>query len=368
MFTSAHSTSQRGIHDLQHLVDLALDAGARSLLLLSAVGNGTDHALATLTETLPVPVFGGVFPKLIFGGATRAQGYVVVGCTHAADVRLVRGLSDLDFEPAAAVASVLDALPPEPGTVFVFLHGRTHRVDSVLEALYDRLGPDHAYVGAGAGSLDAPSHLSVVSGHGAETDALLVAFLPRPASLVVEHGFATLAGPFTATSAAGTVLSDIDFEPALGVYARSLDLSEHEALRIAYRHPLGIALPDGTLVVRDIVAAAGTALISVGEIPPHSRLYVLHGTAADLIRSAREAARCLASADGPVLAFDCVSRSAVLGDDADLEYVAVADGLAGIEVVGAHSVGEIASRGGQPIEFHNKTLVLVAGARAATTA
>jgi hypothetical protein len=365
MFTSAHCTIRRGMHDLQRIVDLALADGARSLLLLSAVENGTDRALAALTESLPVPVFGGIFPKIIIGGAVQAQGYIVVGCRDVADVRVIRGLSSLDFDPAVGVAETLGAPAGSAGTAFVFLHGRTHRVDSVLEAVYDHLGADLAYVGAGAGALDAPASLSIVSGRGAETDAMVIALLPSRAAVVVEHGFHAVAGPFAATSAAGTVLSDLDFEPALTVYARSLGTSEDDALDVAHHHPLGIAYPDGSFVVRDVVAASGSALISVGEIPSHCRLHVLHGNAEELISSARDAASRLAAGSGPVLVFNCISRSAVLGDAAADEYAAVGEALGARSVVGAQSVGEIASFGGHPVEFHNKTLVLVTGAEEA---
>lgn len=367
MFTSVHGTSDGSTHALRALSDLALEQGARSLMILSASGNGELDALDTLVRSFSVPVFGGVFPGVIEGTTLRTSGYVVFGLRSRATVASARGLSAVDEVRFDDTLAGVNEAGGTSGTAIVFLNGLSRRIDAALDAVYDVCGANRTYLGAGAGSLRDPFMRSVFSNDGLIPDALVVALVPDASSVSVGHGWQLRKGPFTATASAATTLNELDFEPASNVYARVLGTTPERLADdrdVLDTHPLGIVTVTGEVIVRDVVDVIDGALVCVGEVPAQSRLYVLEGDRQTLIDAATGVAEALPDGRGPVALFDCVSRLTILGDELSTQYHAMRDRTAARSLAGAQTIGEIASTAGQPPAFLNKTLVL-AGAQGA---
>ena len=101
------------IEDLQGLIaEAEADSATKAIMVLGGDENGWDPAsLNPVLSACTKPVFGGLFPRLIFGESLLDKGMIVVGLPYAVDVSLVRGLSDgsVDFE------DIIDGLvPAEP--------------------------------------------------------------------------------------------------------------------------------------------------------------------------------------------------------------------------------------------------------------
>jgi len=364
MFTGVHGTTERSTHALRVLTDVALAQGARSLMILSAVDNGDIPALDAFVRGLSVPVFGGLFPGLIEGGELRTSGHVVFGLRPRATVASAQSLSSVEEGRFASMLATVGDEAAQPGTAFVYLSGLSRRIDAALDAVYDACGANRTYIGGGTGSLSDPHAPSVITNAGVLADAVVVALVSDVAAASVGHGWHTHHGPYTATASAATTLRELDFEPASHVYARALGVEVAELAgnqRLLNTHPLGIVTVDGDVIVRDVIDVVDGALVCVGEVPRQARLHILTGDTEGLIVAASDVADGLSVAAGPVVAFDCVSRGAVLAEALPRQYAALRAQLAGRPLAGAQTIGEVASGSGHPPEFHNKTLVLAGG-------
>lgn len=96
---------------MTHLADEALQAGAKSLLVLAADANDCKpEDFDSWLARCPGPVFGGVFPQLMHDNRNHEQGYIVVGLGEAVEACNVSGLSATrairNFEALAGVQPV----------------------------------------------------------------------------------------------------------------------------------------------------------------------------------------------------------------------------------------------------------------------
>jgi hypothetical protein len=360
LFTSARATAGRDPRALRAAIDDTVAEGAGSILMLNALQPDGLAALRRVIRWSPVPVFGGVFPSVIFGTDVLEVGHVVLGLASRARIGLVQGLSDVEFAAEAAVAAAVDATDPH-GTTFLFVAGGAQRIEGVLRSVYDHLGADRCYLGGGCGVLDDLDRPSVVSPEGIHRDALVVASVREPSSVAVALGWRPVAGPFTVTASAGTLVRELDFAPASDVFHEHLRRRDDGRAGPAPARALGVSSLTGELVVRDVIGASDTGLSCVGEVPSFGRVYLLEGDAPQLVAAAAEGARSLESVPGPRLVLDCVSRVGVLGSSVIDELRALRGATGAASTAGAWTVGEIAGGQGQPIAFLNKSLV-VAGA------
>jgi len=192
----------------------------------------------------------------------------------------------------------------------------------------------------------------------------------EPIGIGVFHGWQPVGDPMLITRSAGNVVLTIDEEPALDRYLRihgaPADLAEDpEAFaRFAATHPIGISRRSGE-EIRFISSAdpAERSITSVGGVPHGAVAHAMEGTAASVLDATDAAcAQALAQLHGPplaVLAFDCVARRGVMGDEGIVEEVARLEAHVGAPVAGFYTYGEFARVRGAS-GFHNQTLVTLA--------
>jgi hypothetical protein len=361
IFTGVRAAVAGGPHALRAAIEATVADGALSILLLAAVPGDGLAALRRAVEWSPVPVFGGLFPGVLYDGDVLDEGYVVFGLASRARIDVVQGLSEVEFDVASAVARAVHAPRPE-GTTFLFLSGGAHRIEGVLRAVYDHLGADRCYVGGGCGILDDLDRVNVVAPDGLHRDALVVASVPEASSAAVALGWRPVAGPFTVTAAAGTLVRELDFQPAAEIFAEYLRTRDAGGSEPAPTRALGVASLTGDFVVRDVLRASADGLSCVGEVPAYGRVYLLEGDAPQLVAAAAAGARSLEGMPGPRLILDCVSRVAVLGAAVNDELRALRGTARSGPAAGAWTVGEIAGGQGRPIAFLNKSLVIAGAA------
>lgn len=359
-----HFTSAPSLEDLQALTQQALDAGAQSLILLAADGNGCDPAVFDpWLQSLQVPVAGGVFTQLIHDQQHHEKGYLVLGWPEAVLVRHVAGLSDPEVDFTDSVSAALgDTL--ESTSLMVWVDGLSSRIAAFLDGLYDVMGADVAYFGGGAGSLSFVQKPSLFSNQGMLQDHAQLVCMTQPVSLGVDHGWQPFSGPFVVTQSRGNVVQSLDFQPAFQVYQNQVQADSGQVFRgdnffdIAKGYPFGMEKADHSLVVRDPISTDGNALICVGEVPVNSVVYLLKGQADQLIAAASQGASRVRAGAGPVFMVDCISRVLFLQGRFDEELQAVQATVGGRPVVGALTLGEVANGGDYCLEFYNKTVVL----------
>jgi hypothetical protein len=194
-----------------------------------------------------------------------------------------------------------------------------------------------------------------------------------PFGIGVRHGWQRVGEPMLVTHSADNRVYAIDEQPALDVYLERLDApaearSDPAAFtRFALTHPLGLDRRADEDQVRFIGEAnfEDRSLGCIAEVPQGGLAWFMEGDE-DSVLTATDAAchDALAPLDGGkplgLLAFDCIARRGVLGDEGIRNEVRhVADQAGGAPVAGFYTYGEIARTRGMR-GFHNQTLVVLA--------
>jgi hypothetical protein len=348
----------------------ALRAGARAVLVLAGDGvSWPAEQVSPLLQALPAPVFGAVFPEVIFGVEHSATGLVVLGLDHQAEVTVVTGLNDPETDFGAALA----ATPATQDSVLVLVDGLAPCIARFIEAVFDHIGGGPSFIGGGGGSLSFQQRPCLFTPQGLLAGAALVVSLDAALAVGVRHGWQAIAGPFVVTGTAGNTVHQLDYRPAAEVYQACVGpqvqatLDSDNFFGHAKGYPFGIERFDGSLLVRDPIVMQGDSLVCVGEVPEQTAVHILRGDADRLIAAAAEgteaALQQLGAPPGGGLLIDCISRVLFLGERFGEELATVQGRLqqAGGHqhpLFGALTLGEIANNGAQCLEFYNKTLVL----------
>jgi hypothetical protein len=194
-----------------------------------------------------------------------------------------------------------------------------------------------------------------------------------PLGIGVRHGWRRVGEPMLVTSSAGIRVYTLDDRPALDAYLKHLGVSEpahqdQEGLaRLALTHPLGLNRPNGEDQVRFIAGGdfAQRSLSCIAEVPQGALVWLMEGDARSVLEATDAACggSLAALAGRPplgMIAFDCIARRAVLGEEGIRSEVdRLAAMASGAPVAGFYTYGEIARVRGVR-GFHNQTLVILA--------
>jgi hypothetical protein len=344
-------------------------------------------------------------PKLLAGVHGPAGDVPVIGCTTAGEISasgpaaasvVAVGLGGSGFTVETAVASAGDGtktdshgLRQASAEVAVSAIRVTSRPYRVMMLLTDGLGGDqqevvrgaHSVLGAGVPIVGgcAGDGLKMKAtyqfyGQSVLQNAVVGAAIGSdcPIGIGVQHGWRAVGEPMVVTASAGNRVLTLDDRPALLAYLEHLDapaeVRDNAELftRFAMTHPLGLGRRDGD-EVRFVAGAdlVGGALNCIAALPQGSLVRIMEGNYASVLEATNVACEgALAALEGraPVglLAFDCIARKGVLGDDGVAEEVGrIAAYAAGAPVAGFYTYGEFARTRGLH-GFHNQTLVVVA--------
>jgi hypothetical protein len=174
------------------------------------------------------------------------------------------------------------------------------------------------------------------------------------------------------TSSRSNRVYTLDDQPALDAYLKHLGGTEpahpdQEGLaRLALTHPLGMSRSNGEDQVRFIDGGDFTerSLSCIAEVPQGALVWIMEGDAESVLEATDAACGdSLAPLGGRpplgMIAFDCIARRAVLGEEGiQREINRLATIASGAPVAGFYTYGEIARTHGVR-GFHNQTLVLL---------
>jgi hypothetical protein len=277
----------------------------------------------------------------------------------------------------AGASAVGDAVasPAHGEEVIVLLSdGLSGDQREVVRGAYSVVGAGVPLVGGCAGDGLRMEQTSQLHGSEVLTDCVVAARITSnaPMGIGVHHGWRKVGDAMVVTASQDNHVLTIDHRPALDAYLDRLDApaearTDPQAFtRFALRRPLGIEHRTG-IEVRFIAGADfGTrSLRCIAEVPQGGLSWFMEGdeesvlTATDAACSS--AVEALAGAD-PIgfLAFDCIARRNVLGEEhIDREVGRVQAQAAGAPIAGFYTYGEFARTRGAT-GFHNQTLVVLA--------
>jgi hypothetical protein len=206
------------------------------------------------------------------------------------------------------------------------------------------------------------------------TDSVVAAGIgsDAPLGIGVRHGWRRVGEPMLVTASGGNRIYTLNGEPALDVYLDRLGAqaseyaNQEELARLALVHPLGLSRRDGEEEIRFIAGGdfAERSLACIAEVPQAALVWLMEGDAESVLGASAAACNDAIQALGDhrplgVLAFECIGRRPVLGDQGiKVEIDQIMKCTGGAPVAGFYTYGEIARKQGV-IGFHNQTLVVL---------
>ena len=340
------------------LAEFDADPDIEGIFALSAANDApVSPAIDETLADLSTPVFGGIFPEIIFAGDTKERGVVVLGLHVAPDVTTITPNDDtIDLESSQRAADE---------TMFVFVDAYAEKSETFIDKLFNAYGVGYNYLGGGAGTLADDRQLCLFTNEGLTHGAAVVARIPRKSTIGVRHGWTEIGGPFEITAADGRTVHAIDRQPAYEVYSEIVEretgkyIDRENFFEIAKSHPFGISRLGGEQIVRDpFDVAADGSLTCFGDLPEGEFVHILEGNAETLINAADSAYNAAAGrdpADTVLFTFDCISRAQYLDDTFSQELAALSNNR---DAVGALTIGEVANDGSGHLDYYNKTAVV----------
>lgn len=341
-------------------------------VVLVTEGYDPERVLSSALGILgPRPLVGAWVPGIIldFRVYRRGVGVLTIGGEGVQAVtHLEPQILDEAFAQGERLAQALAGQDSAPGgTILLFPDGCCPNVCELLRGMYDRLGPDYAYLGGGSGDNLRPDPAFQFTESGVARGAVAAALLLGPVfEVALDHGWDPAGEPVIVTRAEGRRVFELDGLPAFERYADLVrDCTRAAFAARGMRHPLGLPAAGGRFILRDPVRVEEDgSLVFVTEVPENSIATVMKADAESLIVAARGAVRrAVEAVVAPrlLLVFDCVSRQSLLGPDAEREMQAMAGVTPPrVPVFGMLTFGEISSLTGTPL-FYCKTVVAAAG-------
>lgn len=351
-----------------------IEVGANSILVLATASDRWDpEAAKPLLNGCSIPIFGGVFPAIIRGDALFEHGTTLVGLKTTPEVMLFEGLSQ-DRDKISELLSENEFFNKSYGSIMALIDSRRVNAEFIVDSLYDLLGDTVQTAGGGVGSLTERHVPCLFTNSGLVTDATLFLGFPEKAIQSVDHGWRKLDGPFLVSSAEGTKLHSLNYQPADSVYREAIErctnwrFSDQEFRTISSLFPLGIEQPFAPHLVRDPLTTEDGSLICVGEVPEGAIVQILTGEKEGLVAAAEQVSRAVVlerndkRSPDPALAliWDCASRRKFLKEDFSEELRAVSGPIPSSDyLVGALTLAEVASFDAGTMRLLNKSLVMV---------
>ncbi|HFU74405.1 MAG TPA: hypothetical protein ENK65_02505 [Helicobacteraceae bacterium] len=284
------------------------------------------------------------------------------------------GILEIIFDPEEAVTfHLFDMSKPlqkkfkENSTLIMFADALTQRFELFTEALNATLTTQSLF-GSGVGSRSFIPMPVIFEKDTLFAEHVLIAEIDNNIQVGVQHGWEPLYGPLVVTKTEGTIIKEINHEPAYKLYARTLQemanvtLKKDDFFNVAKAYPLGIlSYAESEFVVRDPLGPTDDeGLLLINSIPENETVYIMQGQAHNLINSAQEnASLTLKSTQNWInLLFDCISRVLYMENEFEKELQAISTASDDTPCVGITSLGEITNVGFESVKIFNKTNLL----------
>lgn len=352
---------------INYLHQLSKDPETSSILILSCDENPLTNEQYNEMCCIDKPIFGGIFPQIIYKESNYSNGLIICGLKQEADIRIIENLSDNDADYEDQLDdSILDQ---DYKTMFVFVDGFASRISGFIESLFNTYSLELNFIGGGAGSLSMVQKPCILTNEGLLQDVAIIAALKSESGVGVRHGWVDLHGPLRVSDCEKNIIKTLDHKNAFEVYKEIVEkdagvtFNDDNFFDIAKGYPFGISKLGTEKIVRDpIVLGENGELICVGEVPLNSFVHILKGDKSTLTDASREAFDIATTTlggdttDKDMFFVDCISRVLFLENDFKEELQSVNPN--NLELIGALTLGEIANSGNDYLEFYNKTAVV----------
>ena len=296
------------------------------------------------------------------------------------EVRTALGRGDggrLREAGAEAAAAAAELGPEAPNAALLLLSdGVAGNQQEMIRGVHDVMGSSVPLVGGCAGDGMKMKRTFQIHGDDIVSGGVVGAAIASkgPIGIGWSHGWERAGEPMLITRSSGNRVSEIDDGPALDEYLGRLGaptdvITDPRAFTSwARTHPLGVGQrPNGHQPVRCVSGADFEArdIVCTAEVPSGGLAWFMHGDGDSVLRSTAAACGDAVAALGGaeplgLIAFDCIGRRGVLGEDRIADEVERIRGcVGGAPFAGLYTYGEIARVKGVNA-LHSQTLVAMA--------
>ena len=338
----------------QHLLDAIGDA-VPAVAMIGCTTSGIVDATGRFRSELQLVAIGGADLTAAAAGGTYAEG----GPRLAGD-RIGRATATGHQGRHRALLLLSDGLRGD--------------VAEIIRGAYGALGAAVPLVGGCAGDDLAMRETTQFVNGTALTAGVVGARIESnaPIGIGVDHGWEPVGEPMVVTESNGTSILALDDHPALDMYLAAVGhqdrITDSAAFaRFAQTRPLGL-MGHGSGQPRFVTGGDldRRSLEFLVHVPEGQLVWVMGGDRSSVLRATEAATRrAVDQLDGRpplgVIAFDCVARRGVIGEDnVDVEVAALAGALPPDTPIGGfYTYGEIAHTGGA-LGLHHQTMVVCA--------
>jgi len=354
----------------QFLNSLNADQAVKSILILGCDKNNLcQQEVDRILIKQKKPVFGGVFPGIIYNDKQYEYGFLIAGLAVAVESLVIKNISSPDTDFSNIFLNNAQRFS-KTKTFFVLIDGLSTQIARFIDSLFMVFGLNYNYIGGGAGSLSFEQKPCIITNEGLLQDTAIISSVSLSSEISVKHGWNTIAGPYKVTQAKGTEIIELDYQPAFNIYAEVVQQHSKQSISptnffdIAKSYPFGVNKIDAEDIVRDPISVSqNKGLICVAEVDKGAFVEILHGNRQSLINAAHHAVQ-FANNQIPennwhfTFIVECISRVLFLEDDFSHELMVVRSHREEVPLIGILSLGEIANNGKDYLEFYNKTVVV----------
>jgi len=386
---------------------------SKGILLLTCIENhfSSDWFEDDMTDSFPL--FGGIFPQVIYGRELFSRGSVLIGFDtkpkiRSFDLRETRAdklKEDIDKNIESAFPQTENY---KDKTLFVFIDSSLKNIDMFIKRIFFYFGMEPNYIGGGAGKIrpeenNTESFPCIISHGKIRADSAIVAVADVKTGIGVGHGWKETPYSFMITKTKNNDVISLDWNPA-GTHFHNIvsqiKKTDAELTIDDYReYPWGIKKwesggsgSEKTGTIKNIAASlfknpfkireifrknvGSETLVRtpfylreddkiglVGGIEERVLATVLKSDSKLIIRGAETAFRIAENTFGKgtnyegIFFMDCVSRPRIL-TERDFRKELKAVSRKNIPLVGATAFGEIGNTGKRYLEYYNKTAVV----------
>lgn len=330
-----------------------------------------QEVLRTVRRRLgDVPLAGLTTGGVIYANKVYNRGIVLLALSSAkmlVDVSFNMGISNNGYETGRKIGKKFLKHKCKNGTVCIFPDSFSDSVSSLIEGLYDTMGPDYLYFGGGSGDNLHFTQSYQFSRTKIASDSVVSVFMSGPSfTAALGHGWQPAGEPVVITSVRGNRVYEISGYPAFEAYKKRYpEICRDTFAESAMNHPLGFPDILGNYCIRDPFTLHDDDSIEfVGEVPDQAVGSMMQSNIQNLLASSQKVAQSIQKKVARpkfLMVCDCISRYILMKGHFQKELENLSrDFGSETPIVGFLSFGEIGALHAAP-SFHNKTLAVLAG-------
>lgn len=349
----------------------------QAIMIFAAPSYDHGALLDELAYQCPEALLVGASSAGEFMNQMRGEGLVCALGLAGEDVRFALGVArDITADTCEAARQIVSGFSGLSDFTFphrsalVLADALAGHADVLVDELTLATGGQYQFFGGGAGDNAQFQRTSVFCGREVLNGAAvaLEILTEKPIGVGVRHGWTPASVPFRVTEADGMRLVSLNGLPAAEAFeahavATGQNLDRAAPIPFFLHNILGIEAGGSHRLRVPLAILPDGSVQCAAEVPQGSVIHIMRASAASAVEAAQEATRAAVAALGDhkpqaALFFDCVATRLRMGDHFGEEVQIVRDQLAGADLLGCNTHGQIARAEGQFEGFHNCTAVV----------